>query len=390
MAKRSALLGPLVCCAVIAACQATGSPLGPSSSATGSSSGGGGGAGGGSDLVRDAGDDGPPALDSGGFCGNQIHQAITRAPNLYFVFDASGSMGEAAGGGFTRYQLVEHSAVEMIQTLGPLINVGAAVFPRGASSTDSCHVGGEVFPVTPGDPISPATGPTTGGFIAATSLVPAGGTPTAATLTALTPGLTALKGRTVVLLATDGGPNCNGSASCAADQCIANLEGQCVPLGTNCCAVGGASGPEGCLDHDAAVNAVETLATAGVLVYVIGIPGSDLYAAVLDDMAVAGGAPQPGPTSYYRVDDLVGLEQVFQSIASKYISCDFDLADPPPDQDHTNVYFDKNVVPEDPVDGWVWKSPSEIELVGAACAKLKAGAVKQVQIVSGCPTQHPN
>ena len=32
-------------------------------------------------------------------------------------------------------------------------------------------------------------------------------------------------------------------------------------------------------------------------------------------------------------------------------------------------------------------SPSEIELVGAACAELKTGTVNQVQIISGCPTQ---
>jgi len=37
----------------------------------------------------------------------------------------------------------------------------------------------------------------------------------------------------------------------------------------------------------------------------------------------------------------------------------------------------------------VWSSPTEIELVGAACAELRSGKVKQVQIVSGCPTQHP-
>jgi hypothetical protein len=314
---------------------------------------------------------------------------ITHPPNLYFLFDVSGSMASPGGGGYTRYQLVQHSAVEMIATLGPLINVGAAVFPRGASVADPCHVGGEVFPVSPGDPIMPSTGPTTAGFVAATSLDPAGGTPTAATLTALKPDLLALGGVTVVLLATDGGPNCDAALSCGVDQCIPNIEAQCKPIGSNCCAPAATPGPEGCVDHDAAVAAVAAISGAGIPVYVIGIPGSGLYASVLDDMAVAGGAPQAGQPSYYAVDDLSALEQVFQSIAGAFVSCVFDLADPPADEDHTNVYFDADVVPGDPVSGWVWASPTEIELVGAACTKLKSGAVKQVQIVSGCATQHP-
>src|SRR5687768_4776647 len=41
---------------------------------------------------------GPPPPDAGGLCGNQIHQAVSDAPNLYFVFDNSGSMAENSGG----------------------------------------------------------------------------------------------------------------------------------------------------------------------------------------------------------------------------------------------------------------------------------------------------
>jgi hypothetical protein len=122
---------------------------------------------------------------------------------------------------------------------------------------------------------------------------------------------------------------------------------------------------------------------------VVGIPGSNLYTSVLNDMAVAGGAAQQGSPSYYRVDDLTTLTQTFQNIASAFISCDYVLQNAPADMDHTNVYFDGNVVLEDPIDGWVWKGPAEIELVGAACAALKSGKVKEVRILSGCPTQKP-
>jgi hypothetical protein len=271
----------------------------------------------------------------------------------------------------------------MIETLGSLINVGAALFPGG----DGCQPGVEVFPVSPGDRKSPSVGPTTGGFIAATSVTPAGGTPTAATMRALLPKLTALTGRTVVILSTDGGPNCNAALTCGKDQCVTNIEGTCNNPISNCCVPGGPSGPTGCLDHDATVAAVAAIRAAKIPVVVVGVPGSDVYASILDDMAVAGGAPQAGDPAYYRVDDLTTLTQTFQDIAASYISCDYMLADVPADQDHTNVYFDGVVVLADPANGWVWKGPAEIELVGAACAALKSGMVTDVRILSGCPTE---
>ena len=74
---------------------------------------------------------------------------------------------------------------------------------------------------------------------------------------------------------------------------------------------------------------------------------------------------------------------------SNVISCEFTLEDPPPDELHTNVYFDGVVVPQDPVNGWIWKSKTVLEMVGASCKAVKTGKVSQVQIVSGCPTAMP-
>src|SRR5262249_15143549 len=142
----------------------------------------GGGGAGGAEITTST---GPPAPDAPGVCGNVVHQIIVDAPNLYFVLDASGSMAGAP------YNTVRVAAVDLVRKLGPLVNVGGAVFPRYAN-VDPCHVGGEVFPVTPGDPITGEDGPTTTGFLKATLAAPAGGTPTAATLVALTPTLKAL------------------------------------------------------------------------------------------------------------------------------------------------------------------------------------------------------
>ena len=59
---------------------------------------------------------------------------------------------------------------------------------------------------------------------------------------------------------------------------------------------------------------------------------------------------------------------------------------PPPMPGDTNVYLDSSVLPYGAADGWTWKDPTTVELHGAACDELKTGQVKQVQIVSGCPT----
>ncbi|KYF86301.1 hypothetical protein BE17_20210 [Sorangium cellulosum] len=331
---------------------------------------------------------GPPPVDAGGLCGNQIHQVeIAEAPNLYFVLDASGSMLSAASSRATRYDRVHEAAVDLVRNLGPLINVGAAVFPLDATAEAPCRPGGEVFPVTPGDPFSDGQEgrPTTSKFSSATRVEPLGGTPTAATLAALTPKLVELPGKTIVVLATDGGPNCNSAATCDAAECIANIEQQCPE--ENCCAPFGLSGPGGCLDRDDTVAAIAQLAASGVEVYVVGIPGSEFYGDVLDQMALAGGAAQFVSPFYFKVDNLDTLGNVLSKIASIVVSCEFDLVDPPPEDGQTNVYLDQALVPYDPENGWRWKSSAVIELLGEACQKLKSGRVGQVQIVSGCPTE---
>ena len=337
---------------------------------------------GGDTLGFDAGlSTGPPAADAGGLCGNQIHSLITDPPNVYFVLDTSGSMSLLVPGGSTRFQSVQTAAFKMVSHLQLLIKAGAAIFP---GVDDQCAPGHEVFPLAYGN---------AGGFNQATKdLAPFGGTPTAATLISLLPKLHAIPGKTVVVLATDGGPNCNADAACDASGCMENIEG-CLPGDTccaanlNCCGPAGPAGPLSCVDKQPSVNAVAAFAAIGIRVAVIGIPGSQVYGNVLSAMALAGGAPLPSYPFYYKVDDLDTLTDVLGSIAGAAISCDFVLTDPPKDLGYTNVYLDQTVLISDPVDGWTWSSPGVVTLHGAACAQLHAGLVAQVQIVSGCPTK---
>jgi hypothetical protein len=325
-----------------------------------------------------------------GLCGNEVHMLSFDVPNVYFILDRSGSMAEPVEeGGDSRYKLVRGAMLGMVQSLGSLINVGAALFPNGKSDTDACKAGAQVFAVKPGDPITGSEGATTSALRQATNVTPKGGTPVSATLEALETKLSILEGRTIALLLTDGGPNCNAEAACGIDECMPAMEGFCA-LNDNCCEEGAMEfGPTFCVDRSATVKAVEALHSAGIDVYVIGIPGSEYYGSVLDEMALAGGVPQSGETKYHRVDDIDALEQLFAGIAADAISCEFVLQDPPPTEDETNVYLDCDVLPLDPANGWTWKDEQTVVLNGSACVDLKTGKVSQVQIVTGCPTETP-
>lgn len=360
---------------------------GPPQNSTGGSSGQGGQ--GGDPLPQD--DGGPPPLDADGLCGNQLHTVIFDAPNVYFVIDASGSMSLLAKGGSSRYSLVRGAAIDLVKALGPLINVGAAVFPLDATEADPCATGAQVMDVNPGDPYTGADGPTTKKFKAALKRTPNGGTPTAATLEELLPQIGELPGKTLVLLVTDGGPNCNASLTCDGAHCGLNVDDctglACCAPGGNCCDQPG--GATACIDADATVSAVSGFASAQIPLYVIGIPGSGAFADVLQQMAFAAGTAQLAQPYYYAVDDIDNLQSVLGGIAAVAVSCVFQIDDPPSADNETNVYLDGVVLPNGGDNGWRWMDPdlTRIELLGESCARLKAGQIKTVQIVSGCPTE---
>ncbi len=390
--RRRPWAAALTACAVVAALVAS-AACGDSSRAVAKAArratGAGGDTGAGGGDLFDAGPSGPPSPDSSDNCGNQVHGiAIRDAPTVYFILDGSGSMATPDGpSGSTRYKAVRGAAIDLVRKLGTLVNVGAAIFPAGGD----CGTGQQVLAPQPGSAPSGdgSDGPTTEAFKDATNHGPTGGTPTAATLASLQPVLASLGDKAVVLLATDGGPNCNLSAACDKDHCIANLEDQCVPASVNCCAAVDANGPAMCLDDGPTVAAVDALHKAGVTVYVIGIATGAVYEGVLDAMAQKGGAPLAGAHAYYQVDDLgAQLAATLGSIAGKFITCEFSLDEAPVDPSKTNVWLDQTLLSFDPVDGWYWKVKySQIALAGKACAAVKGGQVQQVQIVEGCPTQ---
>jgi len=325
--------------------------------------------------------------DDGSYCDCVDTPLFTDPPNMYFVLDRSGSMQED-----NKWGAVRVVVAQILRGLGPRANFGATLFP--GSDTDQCSAPKEVLTISPGDPPGADDGPTTKRLLSATLTPPGGGTPTAEALRSVFPIVKAAKGKTFVILATDGGPNCNPNVACGVDQCQPNIEGDqnCLPSGPNCCTPT-TGGYESCLDSAATVSAVSALKSAGIPVYVIGLPGSGnpIYASLLDTLASAGGTALPTSPKYYRVDSTNSgvLLTALKKIAAQIVAtCEFKLTMAPAQANKVNVYFDEVVVPADPVNGWKIEGQT-VTLLGDSCAKVLNGDVLDVRIITGCPTVEP-
>ena len=84
---------------------------------------------------------------------------------------------------------------------------------------------------------------------------------------------------------------------------------------------------------------------------------------------------------------LCGLAMtVSQSVAN----CTFALPSAPPDADNVAVYVDKQMVPNDPANGWTYgTTTSSIVLTGSYCDHLKVAETTTVQVLFGCPGSMP-
>jgi hypothetical protein len=320
------------------------------------------------------------------FCGDESHSPIRTRPLVYLVLDSSGSMNEESGE-YTRFQHVVLRTVDFVEELVNSIRIGMHVFPD--ADNDVCGAGREVYPPSVPDLFD---------FKNAFPSFGNGGTPTAASLRRVRDDLEGVDGPVAVVLLTDGAPNCNFDATCSEGTCTANIEPDlCAAFeccGVNCCDADlfGELAPGNCVDSNATLQAAADLFGAGIPVYVVGIPGTEAYATVLDLVAVAGGRPQENAdTKYYRVSEFDALTSVFKTIVAQLIECRIDLTTAPEAPDRTNVYFDENLVLFDPVDGWQWESDAHdaVLFFGEACSSIKGGRVEKVQVLSGCPTETP-
>jgi von Willebrand factor type A domain len=334
-------------------------------------------------------------------CGNTTVTADLRTVNILMVIDKSGSMtDEPSGFGTDKWSALKTALGHALNGVAADVNVGLLMYPYSTAQQIPlvCHGGCCEVP----DGASAVNVDIDSGtrslprILAALDAVdPGGGTPTAQALARANDYFTtgagaALKGNNYVLLATDGGPNCNSNNSCGADRCTTNLDGQCDS--GNCCKASG----EGCLDDIEVTGQLRTLLSHGVRTFVVGIPGTEAYSDYLDGFAVAGGEPNPAtPPSYYAVspkDGVQGLEDVFTGITSQLLrSCTIQLAEDPPKLELVNLAIDCEVIKPSAKDGSGWtidthQTPGSVVLSGPICDRVQRQGATRVDVVYGCPT----
>jgi hypothetical protein len=298
---------------------------------------------------------------------------VSTPPTLYFVIDRSGSMAQNG-----KWSAVRGALAGLVTRLGARAKVGVALFPDELG--DGCGAGAEA--------LAPRTGVTPNDIYAATSHDPQGGTPLHATLQALAPRLTASRDEQLaVVVVTDGGPNCDSTLTCTAARCTENIDAiqGCPPEGPSCCDDNGIAGPQGCLDDQGSARAVAALFGQNVRTFVLGVPGSEPYAATLDALAVAGGTARASTPRYYPVGDADGaaLGQALEAIVqASETGCDLDLASWV-DATRASVSLAGVPYPLDATDGWTI-SDRRLTLHGAACVRRRSGAQVKVTFNDQC------
>jgi hypothetical protein len=305
---------------------------------------------------------------------------LQQAPpaEVYLVIDRSGSMNDpGATPGMTKWEELNAAADLALTQYEATVHFGLLMYPTG----DECNTSGPQVAVDVNNKQAIAN--------QLTATVPAGGTPTAAALNNAAASLTALgstESPKFIVLATDGGPNCNYFlAADPACSCNYAQPGYCCTNYPASCYFGSS-----CLDDQGTLDVITDLYdNLGIPTFVIGLAGTAEYESLLDAMAVAGGVPQQGGTTdYYAVTDEASLLQALQTIAVSVISCQIELEQAPEVPDGVTIYIDGQAVDRDPTktDGWDYTDPSytTIELYGAACETLQDGEEHQVTATFEC------
>jgi hypothetical protein len=351
----------------------------------------------------------------GQVCGSQSKRADIKSVNMLLVIDESGSMNKPASSSSTnsKWQEMKTALNTALTSVQDDINFGLKLYPYSAGGLGTTAVEACAVP-TGQDEVNVDIAPGASNLQTIINTVeqqtPAGGTPTTKALQQALAYFTAGKGKDVtgqkfVLLATDGGPNCNEDiSSCELDSCTVNMDGTCAngPGTTvNCCETAGNKDANlSCLDHDAVVEAITKLAEAGIATYVIGIPGSEAYQATLNDMAVAGAVPNTSSADpsiqYYAVsagNSLADLTRAFEDITTRLVkSCDIELQSTPVDQSLVQVAMDCDVVPlvtnaDSGASGFhvdYSSSPAHVILTGSYCDRVSTVGVKNLDVIEGC------
>lgn len=279
--------------------------------------------------------------------------SLTADGRILLVVDKSGSMGENFGGGVEKWDATRQALINLTAALTSTVEFGLVLYPERGG--DVCDEGTQILGMASNNANQIQS--------QLNSTSPNGGTPTAPSLaiarTIVAP-LVADNRPIAVLLATDGGPNCNSS--------LTNPTCTCTDPGApanNCPAIN-------CLDNLNAYDEVSAIQNIGVNTFVVGITGAESFGAVLDEMAVRGGTARQGPPGtpkYYAADDSAALELALAEITRRVTACGITAPSNLTVVDSIEVSIGTTVIAEDNArqNGWAITASTTIELFGSAC-----------------------
>lgn len=290
---------------------------------------------------------------------------------VVFLLDRSTSMEGAmeTGRRATRWTALSSALAQVLPPVDQAMAIGALLFPSVSADSASCTV-----------PSKPDLSPAIGNVAALTRLMngssPGGSTPTVGAIdvaAGLVLGLRTAKGGRALVLATDGGPDCNIALNPATCRCADGRVGNCARS-------------QQCLDDDRAVKTIAKYAQQGLPTYVVGIEsaGDDSLSDVLEAMAIAGGRPQTGAArSYYSATSESALDAALTTIRDQVGACTF-LTTSVPDANGTIVISLDGT--ELGADEWTWRDRAngEIMITGDACQRSEASATPALTAVVQC------
>jgi hypothetical protein len=279
-------------------------------------------------------------------CGGQQFTVERTKPNVFLVVDRSGSMGNpiASGSSTKKWDDLKFALTNLVTGFDSQIRLGMSLYNRDGN----CAAG------LIDTPVSDANGATVMNQINATST--GGNTPTAATLDYVRQygNLNDPTRPNVVVLATDGEPNCGDT----------DVTGKITALYNQ---------------------------TPSVRTFVIGL-GTETYSnpTLLSAWADAGHTARSGATHYFQSNSQSELSDAFQTIVGGIVSCTFSLSSAPPDPSQLYVWLGGVQLPMDPGNGYTYlDGPPSVTLNGPVCDQLKADPSKKIQVVYGCPLPPP-
>lgn len=341
--------------------------------------------------VQDA-PDVPPACVPGRF------DLRRTSAEVLFVIDRSGSMAFALDGGLAtmdfprRWDVLRDAFAASLPAVARTLPFGAKFFPRYVEPGIDVPIS-VACSVDATDIIAPSLDNTAAILRVFDETDPVGPTPTWQALEQSARFLRARTARGVsraILLATDGGPNCNPDRP---PMCT------CTSSDPRACSTSQPDGQYACLDDQRTIALIREIAQPSspnaqpIPVFVVGIDtpvdrGPD-FRAVLEAMAEAGGRPrrEMGRASYYSIARPEDFTQAFDAVLRSVSRCTYVTPSRPTDPNEIDVELDGVLIDRDTTraEGWDWTNESEGELTffGSACAQASVDGAR-VNARVGC------